>query len=121
MRANELRIGNLVLINSNIHEVDVVDYNQVIATVTGLIELKYVKPIPLTEEWLLRFGFDKSGLYHAKNQVYIYYERRWTDTGYEYRFNYTSIKIKHIHQLQNLYFALTGEELTIKNDTDVKI
>ena len=24
------------------------------------------------------------------------------------------IKIKYVHQLQNIYFALTGEELTIK-------
>jgi len=24
------------------------------------------------------------------------------------------VNIKHVHQLQNLYFALTGEELTIK-------
>jgi hypothetical protein len=27
------------------------------------------------------------------------------------------INIRYVHQLQNLYFALTGEELTIKNET----
>ena len=28
----------------------------------------------------------------------------------------TSLPIKHVHQLQNLYFALTGNELIIKKD-----
>jgi hypothetical protein len=28
-----------------------------------------------------------------------------------------SIEIEHLHQLQNLYFALTGEELKIKSAT----
>ena len=68
------------------------------------------KPIPLTEEWLLKFGFDSmfSGAGYHKNGVEI---------GNNHNGFYilaTSYQIEFIHQLQNLYFALTGEELTIK-------
>jgi hypothetical protein len=39
----------------------------------------------------------------------------WND-GIFYLIRYGFINhIKHVHQLQNLYFALTGEELTIKD------
>jgi len=71
--------------------------------------LSPTEPIPLTEEWLVKFGFV------------------WTN-GYGYRFingwiklkecvwkSYDlEVEIKHVHQLQNLYYALCQEELTIK-------
>ena len=31
-----------------------------------------------------------------------------------YRSDYTGVNVKYVHQLQNLYFALTGEELILK-------
>ena len=116
MEANELRIGNWVYLGRNIIAIDGIGKDFVFngSTHWNLDAPNLIKPIPLTEKYLLRFGFERSGLYHVKNQVHIHDEHGWTDTGYEYRFNYTSIKIKHVHQLQNLYFALTGEELTIK-------
>ena len=70
-------------------------------------------PIPLTEGWLLKFG--------AYNSLYM----RYLDFGYFdiYKLNevwyvekegVTLCELKYVHQFQNLYFALTGEELTIK-------
>jgi hypothetical protein len=82
-------------------------------------------PIPLTEEWLLKFGFKKErhfdlivyaihptdGIlrsllaiaYHEDGEHFCNINDKWIPN-----------KIKHVHQLQNLYFALTGEELIIK-------
>src|SRR5690606_25038518 len=94
-----------------------------------LVDLKDLHPIPLTEEWLLRLGFEKKR--HKwkdgsvspndywldefnvvvdkrtyKPEVHYILGRRDSSNGSEY------IKgIEHVHQLQNLYFALTGEEL----------
>jgi hypothetical protein len=116
MKAEELRIGNWVAINDNIYQVDVIDYNQVIEIERGIVELKYVQPIPLTEEWLLRFGsvidreddsyVFKSGFYisvNDKSEAILFFG------GNELcEFNY-------VHQLQNLYYALTGEELKLKS------
>jgi hypothetical protein len=123
MRAEELRIGNYLdgrtgfLVVEEIRKdgcrVKIEDRRSSFI-VCG--ESPCLTPISLTEEWLLKFGFEKSGLYHVKNQIYIHDERGWTETGYEYRFNYNSIKIEYVHTLQNLYFALTGTELTL-NET----
>ena len=76
--------------------------------------VKELKPIPLTEEWLLKFGFEKlkgwdDTFFFQLNGVQIL---EYNGSGYDYN----SFNIKHAHQLQNLYFALTGEELTIKQN-----
>ena len=68
-----------------------------------------LKPIPLTEELLLRIGFSVSSLGDdnvvSVNGFYLWKDRLQHIT--------TGTRIKHVHQLQNLYFALTGEELEI--------
>ncbi len=116
MKAEELRIGNWV----NLYD----DYN---SQVTGLTNTKKVwcvddptdkecawstdkiKPIPLTEEWLLKFGFEFDGMFYQfnKHQIRLIGEEvpYWIDSSY-------ITNIKHVHQLQNLYFALTNKELT---------
>ena len=70
--------------------------------------IEQVLPIRITEEWLLKFGFEKKGdFWFVKSGIKI--ENR--NNGFSY-FRYLSeIKILSVHQLQNLYFALTGEEL----------
>lgn len=80
----------------------------------------HAEPIPLTEEWLLKFHFDKfdegsySGIWMQDKT-----ERCLSrgDEGYYYsdlNGQPYSRNIKYVHQIQNLFFALTGEELTIK-------
>lgn len=119
MKAADLRIGNYVHINQNTTQVDVIDYNQVIATEWGLIELKYVKPIPLTEECLINFGFEliNNDFFRSRNSELCLY---WTVNKNKMIPEYNNKRLviwydfQYVHQLQNLYFALTGEELTIK-------
>jgi hypothetical protein len=68
--------------------------------------LSWIKPIPLTPEWLERCGFE-----FAPSVGYYVYELPNKPQGID------SIKVGSgvfLHQLQNLYFALTGEELQIK-------
>ena len=75
--------------------------------------LRKIEPIPLTEEWLLKFGFEKnknSDLYFRLNNYEYFIENGIIDNGYS-RMN--EISVKYVHQLQNLYFALTGKELEI--------
>ena len=70
--------------------------------------LKNAKPIPLTEEWLVKFGINclSDGVFIFK----IGYTQNIVFQP-DMKCNY---KCEHVHQLQNLYFALTGEELTLK-------
>lgn len=82
-----------------------------------------LKPIPLTEELLVKAGFKKETneyflIKHEYSNLLIFYSkihnRFWYFADVERR-QYNSTKpIEYLHQLQNLYFALTGTELTIK-------
>jgi len=87
-----------------------------------------IEPIPLTEKWLIDFGFYEEA---SKDRLSI---EAWSPGHPSQRFNidYKEGKIllisryqedndflqmrniKFIHQLQNLYFALTGKELKLK-------
>lgn len=115
MKASELRIGNFYNQFGNITEVD---WSILKELKDAPIDQLWCKPIPLTEEWLLKFGFKKNenGLFKLFNEseVPILLNEDlngWTCDGINFSVNGT----QYVHQLQNLYFALTGEELTIKN------
>ena len=114
MKASELRIGNSIMQDDDL--VFVTTWR------LKLIEDKSLdyKPIPLTEEWLLKFGMGiESVLCITCVDVLL---------TIEYKYNHTTktmvihihdkplIHVRYVHQLQNLYFALTGEELTIKDE-----
>jgi hypothetical protein len=119
--ANELRIGNWVYGFKTTYYIDSNDFKYVDSD-TGLIPFS---PILLTEEILLKCGFEKHSnsnefwnLYTLKNGWYIsqaLHEENsasvkmglfyWSD---EY------VELQYLHQLQNLYFALTKKELNIQ-------
>ena len=114
MKANELRIGNWIECkfgNTQIHCIDTesVEYD------TFAEYIKDIKPIPLTEQWLLDFGFDKMNTEYSKGYYFYNDETLRIDHGNECYFD---IPCKYVHTLQNLYFALTGEELIYLKCTD---
>ena len=76
------------------------------------------RAIPLTEEILLKFGFfEKLGNYELEN-FRFHISQPMNFDGFVFCEGYSVItdKIQFVHQLQNLFFALTGEELTFKKD-----
>jgi len=119
MEAKELRIGNYV--NFEFHkdcggvkgvEVFISDLEIILHNSS---KSKYYTPIPLTEEWLLRFGFEKEIVFEAIRfnlfgKVIVTIHKLGT-INFSLFNNSFSVKLKHVHQLQNLYFALTNEEL----------
>lgn len=111
LRANELRIENLVLRkailleNNNYHEITVT-HHDIEACVRSFADFE---PIPLTEEWLLKFGYDLI----TENYYAISGHLIWICNDL-FICDKNGIILKHVHQLQNLYFALTGCELEIK-------
>jgi len=121
MEANELRVNNFVEIEMNtgwrLRKVRGYD----IYNIHGIDEYDKAnyRPIPLTEEWLLKFGFEKedymnNNLYTKVFGLRIFTIGIKTERGYEFD---GWKQLKYVHSLQNLYFALTGEELTIKETT----
>ena len=116
MKASELRIGNLVQSYADIITVEYVDklllkgfFHRDIIYNTS-IQIKHCKPIPLTEEWLLKFGFEK------RYETCFQYKNFILNDKFIMMDIDITIQLKYVHQLQNLYHALTGEELTIKDE-----
>lgn len=77
-------------------------------------------PIEISEEWLLKSGFVKDEEYDNTFNLQISVFNGFTTITIDIRacvllLDAMEIKIKHIHQLQNLFHALTGEELQIRN------
>jgi hypothetical protein len=120
MKANELRIGNWV------------DWNGELGVISQLLELEVafkcgesdlyesLQPIPLTEEWLLKFGFEMINSSPINYKIYCLKDitfnvikdsniKLYNKIVYSEQYKL----IESVNQLQNLYFALTGEELTI--------
>jgi hypothetical protein len=119
MKASELRINNLV----NYKIVDELDERkewfepcEIDAVDLQVIDSDY-QPIPLTEEWLLKFGFEKSDNnfdWYIKDNYCVSFLKELDLIVFKIKFQTVDIcKIKYVHQLQNLYFALTNEELTL--------
>jgi hypothetical protein len=114
MKAKELRIGNYYNNNGEIKQITPNDILQVWES-----ERIWCKSIPLTEEWLVKFGFKHfaDGQYE---KIFENLDFNWDKECGLYIFLRTqedtieASHIKHVHQLENLYFALTNQELTIK-------
>lgn len=75
-----------------------------------------VYPIDLTEDWLLKFGFEKisSNVFRRNDYDVLLTKIETRLVICNYMDIPPSAKLKYVHQLQNLFFALTGEELKIK-------
>jgi hypothetical protein len=120
MKANELRIGNFVKGKEmNVYwTVEAIDGNSIFSYGKWR-SLDAFEPIPLTEEWLLKFGFEyrKEILFDGWYSKLINYNsiRIFKDENGFFKYYSAITYIHHVHQLQNLYHALTGEELTLKN------
>jgi hypothetical protein len=112
IQANELRIGNWVRIRESDTKV------QVEAYMLNVSELSNCQPIPLTPEILEKCGFER--LTHKteggyKSSIYSYRGKYsftvFFDDGKLSVSFWQGNEKQYLHQLQNLYFALTGEEL----------
>lgn len=141
MKASDLRIFNWV--NDSNEGISQIGFLDIRSQNVGLINplggshdgtcLEFIKPIPLTEDWLYKFdfynkGYERVNTYEVNTSVMCFGEddkikikfvKEWYDSTEDkpnyyiqlYK-DYDSIRtIKYVHELQNLYFALTGEEL----------
>jgi len=127
MKANELMIGNYVKD----------PYGKEIRLVSVDADASMLTPIQLTEEWLLSFGFELTQYdffdEDGEDEIYLEFTKKLIDKEYTYsvilnpngvcefcaNYRWTEsgaliATIQNVHQLQNLYFALTKEWLNLK-------
>ena len=149
--AFDLRLGNILLIDNEKHHPEIKNIPMVVKSISrnywqgeGYIlyceldklspekydwknysqTIKFLKPIEITKEWLIRLGFiiDKENIIYIDafpegtpsqrftiefvNDKILLISRyqTWND-------NFIIRHIKYIHQVQNLFYAVTGREL----------
>lgn len=121
MKASELRIGNYVAYYDTFDIISGISINIIHTVKYSSLEPNKIKPIPLTEEWLLKFGFEKISTNN-------YFKKDWGKNGisfimfhtgynkYAYELGKGKSKIFYfVHQLQNFHFAYCEEELNLKD------
>lgn len=131
LKVEDLRIGNVLFYGDRIAEVSSVYRTHFVCeesktrVVFGNSIQNNFQPIPITEEWLIKFGFTFTNGYDEKGLSYkSFYKFTKVDgftKGVSGMLNIKSIinpvsisthsHIQYVHQLQNLYFSLTNEEL----------
>ena len=154
MKETELRIGNWVKLKDvhTTNEWQVEGLGNLQQVAGQLWSIEELEPIPLTEEWLERFGFEKKTFFqysyefphvNGREMKAWVYDRIWCITIEDYGLGFFGRRISrtkkpnhwifeereglrsigkeiskgvfesviYVHNLQNLYFALTGEEL----------
>ena len=113
MESNELRIGNMTTLG-------IVKNFYLYGVHTGAgncVSFKNCEPVELTEDLLFKFGFEKIGLNYQKGWLLLHRNNKTQNIDFLINEPITNklkvTTLKSVHQLQNLYFAITNEELSI--------
>lgn len=122
LKANELRIGNYLngkqghVIITEIRENNIVKIHD---NTSSFYVGTCLKPIQLTDEWLLNFDaikicdefiFDRFRLKYRSDYKFYYVTCRET--------NVYITKVEYVHEWQNVVFALNNQELILKNNSN---
>lgn len=129
MNVTELRVGSIINIGKEVIIIELCDFVDIFYQKDTL---KSYEPILITEEWLLKLGFKKynyiKGLeevvtgYLLDELLLTYFDAKHSLNGEGYFISLNNEKsilnrlpLKYVHQLQNLHFLLTGNELKYKD------
>ena len=121
LKESDLRIGNFIKVISTTKTFDsfitqAKGYDIVRIEEKSFNHWNY-EPIILNEEWLLKFGFKKtigSNESNFTDGVYNFFTNSLGEVNFYYfKEGDWYQKLDYVHQLQNLYFALTQREITV--------
>ena len=132
MKANELRLNNYVyaeneflsmmdiaFIESISHEIGIEFIGEHTKGDRQKESIGDLDPIPITEQWLVDFGFEKTEwdnnnsfrkMIGNNDYAIVFYSNCICEIG-----DIIVKEIDFVHQLQNLFFALTGTELELNS------
>ena len=116
IKIEETRLGNYVNITNSKHKNKAYEVDMPLCMSW---EANNPQPIKLTEKWLLKFGFENPKISDTINSQFFNKKNisiKFIDANNIILFFLETkiIDIYFVHQLQNLYFFLTENELTIK-------
>ena len=138
MKSTDIGIGNYIYYENEIHVVSGIFQNKVYSwlvkdgepvieweakDISGTqVEAPYMdvisqyEPIPLSDEILLKFNGTYKSYGYGDNEW-----KSWSIDGLGFRqngngitFTLADVDLRYVHQLQNLYYILSGKELKLK-------
>jgi hypothetical protein len=117
INTDDLKRGNLIEYIGKAYVVDGLNKSSVFIG-EMIIDSNVINPIPITSEWLEKLGFIKEGNNVWLNSPLKIGINAGGSVSWVYYFDrhLSLTQLKHVDQLQNLFFVLTGEELTIQNE-----
>lgn len=128
--ANQLRIGNWVKYHDDdtlfkVVEIDTLGMRVENDEQNTWIEYDCFSPIPLTPEILEKCGFAYWELdidcTDPSDAYWVHRKFKFGIDNLSWTVQKIGVRVKYLHQLQNLYFALTGEELNYKQNNAVSL
>ena len=128
MKANEVRIGNYIRYCDNNYQVEQIikrngKYALIFENLYHGVWIDEVEKIELTEDILLKYGFELiyDGYYTTK--LYLIQDTRFDFLINKQNFELSELvyigdiyypNVRYLHELQNLYYAITKEELEVQ-------
>ena len=120
IQPTELRIGNYIEYDGNYYKIDSLSRGlptlNTLAFGIGVVDYNNINPIPLTEEILIKCGFKRihqSKFRAVDIHIFCYLHETMNGDWILDIDGRTISVVKSLHQLQNLYHAITGNELEI--------
>lgn len=116
----ELRIGNFVYGENEVYQiyqildglVNLCDKYPKPGIIDGAVDARDIMPITLTSEWLERFGLSNG---HFMIKFEDEFDINMLQRGSLFICKKFRLKDMTVHQFQNLYYAMTGRELELKD------
>lgn len=122
IQATQLRVGNLFrfISTDSIEQVADIRTAGIKTPTINNVLITDIEPIPLNEDWLVKLGFtkernsiDSADLFIKKDIVFVLTGEHYTVSWNSVTINLIPAKVKFVHELQNLFYCLTGTELTL--------
>ena len=122
IQATEFRVGNLFrfISTDSIERVADIRTAGIKTPTINNVLIADCEPIPLNEDWLVKLGFtkernsiDSADLFIKKDIVFVLTGEHYTVSWNSVTINLIPAKVKFVHELQNLFYCLTGTELTL--------
>ena len=124
IQSNELRIGNWVMYDNRLFQIEAISRSLPCLNTDefgiGVVDWNNINPIPLTPEILEKCGL-KNGNSELDRNVFYSTNKHLAQFSVNISGSFgiyvgvfialRSVHLEYLHQLQNLYFALTNEEL----------
>lgn len=127
MEIRELKLGNLIKISPRANEEGVlflteIQHSSIIGEMLVprkgyhfRIKFDEMLPLELSEEWLSQLGFEKSPdlpFHWVDTQNFVLFKLSNFESGFIEN-EKLSVVINYVHELQNSYHTLTGENLSL--------